>query len=96
MLRMSPTVEPDPDNAGVGNFYIKPSLCRAAFLLNGSRFRVQGSRLRFSKLRRGKQGSRFRTKKYELLNIFTRGLSIEHEAKITKTIFNTWKKGKPL
>jgi hypothetical protein len=77
---MSPTVEPDPDNAGVGNFHIKPSLCRAAFLFNGFRFRVQ----------------RFRTEKYELLNICIRGVSIEHEAKITKTIFNTWQKGKPL
>jgi hypothetical protein len=32
-FRLSPTVEPDPDNAGVGKFHFKPSLCRAAFFV---------------------------------------------------------------
>jgi len=31
---MSPTVEPDPDNAGVGKFKFKLPLYRAAFFLS--------------------------------------------------------------
>ena len=42
---MSPTVEPDPDNAGVGKFFLSRPYTGRLFLFQGSKFYKPGFQL---------------------------------------------------